>query len=110
MVKSFLHFRETNRVDIEKLLAIITPKEPIKKEIKESFLTGKTVVITGSLSRPRDVIKEVLEGFGAKVTDSVTKKTDLLVCGENAGSKLDKAQTLKIEIISEAELFSRIDG
>jgi DNA ligase (NAD+) len=63
MVKSFLHFRETNRVDIEKLLAIITPKEPIKKEIKESFLTGKTVVITGSLSRPRDVIKEVLEGL-----------------------------------------------
>ena len=110
MVKSFLHFRETNRVDIEKLLAIITPKEPIKKEIKESFLTGKTVVITGSLSRPRDVIKEVLEGFGAKVTDSVTKKTDLLVCGENAGSKLEKARTLKIEIISEAELFSRIDG
>lgn len=45
MVKSFLHFRETNRVDIEKLLAIITPKEPIKKEIKESFLTGGGLVL-----------------------------------------------------------------
>lgn len=108
MVKSFVHFSSTNRADIQKLLNIVTPKEPIKKEIKESFLTGKTVVITGSLSRPRDTIKEILEGFGAKVTDSVTKKTDLLVCGENAGSKLEKAKTLKIEIVSESELFARI--
>lgn len=108
MVKSFLHFCETNREDIEKLLKTIKPSEPEKKEIKESFVTGKTVVITGVLSRPRDTIKELLEAHGAKVTDSVTKKTDILVCGENAGSKLDKAKTLGTRIMGEDELFEAL--
>lgn len=104
MVKSFIHFSSTNDEDIKKLIAILDPSEPIKKEIKESFVTGKTVVITGTLSRPRGEIKDILEAHGAKVTDSVTKKTDILVCGENAGSKLEKAKTLGTQIISENEL------
>ncbi len=108
MVKSFLHFASTNKEDIEKLLATIKPTEPAKKEIKESFLTGKTVVITGTLSRPRDSIKEILELHGAKVTDSVTKKTDILIAGENAGSKLEKAKTLGTRIMSEDELFGAL--
>jgi len=108
MVKSFLHFSATNREDIKALLDTIKPSEPAKKEIKESFVTGKTVVITGTLSRPRDAVKELLEAHGAKVTDSVTKKTDILVCGENAGSKLDKAKTLGTCIMGEDELFEAL--
>ena len=80
----------------------------IKKDIKESFVTGKIVVITGTLSRPRDAIKDILEAHGAKVTDSVTKKTDILVCGENAGSKLDKAKTLGTTVMSENELMEAL--
>lgn len=105
MVKSFLHFSSTNSEYIKKLIEVLSPSEPIKKEIKHSFVTGKTVVITGTLSRPRDEIKDILEAHGAKVTNSVTKKTDILVCGENAGSKLDKAKTLGIKIMSENELM-----
>jgi DNA ligase (NAD+) len=108
MVKSFLHFASTNKEDIEKLLATIKPTEPAKKEFKESFLTGKTVVITGTLSRPRDSIKEILELHGAKVTDSVTKKTDILIAGESAGSKLEKARVLGTKIMSEDELFGAL--
>ncbi len=108
MVKSFLHFSTTNREDIKALLDTVKPSEPEKKEIKESFVTGKTVVITGTLSRPRDALKELLEAHGAKVTDSVTKKTDILVCGENAGSKLDKAKTLGTSIMGEDELFEAL--
>jgi DNA ligase (NAD+) len=96
---------KTNSVDIKKLREIINPSEPLKKEIKESFVTAKTVVITGSLSRPRDEIKALLESNGAKVTDSVTKKTDLLIVGENAGSKLDKAKILGVNIMGEEELL-----
>ncbi len=108
MVKSFLHFSSTNAEDIKKLIEILSPVQPIKKDIKESFVTGKIVVITGTLSRPRDAIKDILEAHGAKVTDSVTKKTDILVCGENAGSKLDKAKTLGTTVMSENELMEAL--
>lgn len=109
MIKSFLHFSATNEEDIKKLIETIKPTEPPKRELRESSFTGKTVVITGTLSRPREQIKEALELHGAKVTDSVTKKTDILVAGENAGSKLAKAQGLNIRIISEEELFMELN-
>jgi len=67
-------------------------------------LVGKTFVITGKLSQPRDHFKTLLEAAGAKVSGSVSKKTDYLLAGEDAGSKLVKAQTLGVTIISEAEL------
>lgn len=65
-------------------------------------------MITGTLSRPREFIKEVLELNGAKVTDSVTKKTNILVNGENAGSKLQKAMALGVRVMSEEELFKEL--
>ena len=66
-------------------------------------INGKTFVITGTLSRPRDEIKEEIEGFGGNVTGSVTKKTDYVIAGEKAGSKLTKANELGIRVLTEEE-------
>ena len=70
-------------------------------------LAGKTVVLTGTLpTLAREQAKEMLEAAGAKVTGSVSKKTDYVVAGEEAGSKLDKAQALGIAILDEAGMLA----
>jgi DNA ligase (NAD+) len=72
----------------------------------ESPFAGKTVVLTGTLEQlSRNEAKEKLEALGAKVTGSVSKSTDLVIAGESAGSKLEKARQLQIEVIDEAELI-----
>jgi DNA ligase (NAD+) len=72
-------------------------------------LSGKTVVITGTLPNlSRSKATEVVEQAGGRVTNSVSKATNFLVAGEEAGSKLDKAKSLGIEIIDETELLRRI--
>jgi DNA ligase (NAD+) len=69
---------------------------------------GQTVVITGTLpSLSRDHAKALVEQLGGKVSDSVSKKTSFVVVGENAGSKLEKARSLGVETIDEAELLRR---
>ena len=68
-------------------------------------LTGKTIVITGTLSGwSRDALTERLQELGAKVTGSVSKKTDYLIAGENAGSKYAKAESLGVPILTEERL------
>ena len=67
-------------------------------------LAGKTFVLTGTLSEPREDVKERIIAAGGKVSSSVSKKTDYIVAGENAGSKLDDAQRLGIQVLSEAAL------
>ncbi|MGY3569027.1 NAD-dependent DNA ligase LigA [Vibrio paucivorans] len=83
---------------------------PEIEEIDESKplpLAGKTVVLTGSLSQlTRSDAKAALQALGAKVTGSVSKKTDILFAGEAAGSKLTKAQELGIEVRSEQDLLN----
>jgi len=79
-------------------------------KVAERPLRGKTFVITGTLSRPRDEIKAELEGLGAKVAGSVSKKTDYLIAGEAAGSKLSKARTLGVCILDEAGLDTLLKG
>jgi len=75
----------------------------------DSFFSGKTVVITGKFSEfARPELAKQLEGLGAKVTGSVSKKTDLLVAGEAAGSKLAKAQTLGVTVMNETELLANL--
>jgi len=70
-------------------------------------LSGKTYVVTGSLSQfSRDQVKEKLQALGAKVSGSVSAKTDCLVAGEKAGSKLTKAQSLNVPIIDEAGVIT----
>jgi DNA ligase (NAD+) len=99
-LKEFLH---VNRDLIVKLLEIIEPKAD-KKEIFDNPLKGKSIVLTGALNRPRDEVKSMLENFGAKISSSVSKKTDLVIYGEDAGSKYDKALLLGIKLMSQNEL------
>ena len=77
------------------------------EEIKEAF-NGKTFVITGTLSSPRDEIREKIEMFGGKVSESVSKKTGYLILGENPGSKYDKALSLGVKVLTEEELNEMI--
>ena len=73
-------------------------------------LAGKTFVITGTLpTLKRSEAKNLIEQAGGKVTGSVSKKTDYLLAGESAGSKLTKAQDLAISILNEAELLALLD-
>lgn len=74
------------------------------------ILAGKTFVITGTLSAPRDEIKQKLLNLGAKVTGSVSKKTDYLIAGADAGSKRSKAESLGITILDESALEHLLAG
>jgi DNA ligase (NAD+) len=73
-------------------------------------LAGKIFVLTGTLSEPREDIKERIIAAGGKVSSSVSKKTDYVVAGENAGSKLDDAQRLGVRILNERELAELAEG
>ncbi|WP_318473638.1 NAD-dependent DNA ligase LigA [Photobacterium leiognathi] len=104
----FNFFREEHNMAVVKDLqevGIHWPEIEKPEEGIELPLEGKTVVLTGSLSQlTRSDAKAALQKLGAKVTGSVSKKTDLLVAGEAAGSKLAKAQELDIEIWDEQKL------
>ena len=74
-------------------------------------LTGTTIVLTGTMpTMTREEGTELAQGAGARVASSVSKKTDFVVAGDNAGSKLMKAETLGVEVIDEAEFRRRLDG
>ena len=72
---------------------------PYKVEKKATPLSGKTFVITGTLSKPRGYFKKMIEDAGGKVSSSISSKTDYLLAGDKAGSKLDKAKKLNVKII-----------
>ncbi|MDD3770038.1 MAG: NAD-dependent DNA ligase LigA [Sulfuricurvum sp.] len=102
MVESILEFVRVNGGKIETLRSILSPVAPVKIEAAENPFKGKSVVITGTMSVPRDVIKNLLESLGAKVASSVSKKTDYVVYGEDAGSKYDKAVELGVALLTES--------
>ena len=110
MVKSIAEYVRVNKEKIEKLIEILKPKNPEKKEVKESAFTGKTVVLTGTMSRPRSEIKKILEDLGAKVTNSVSKKTDFVIYGKEPGSKYDKAVKLGVNLLSEEEMWKVVQS
>lgn len=101
-----------NREAIERLIDAgihwPTPTEPVAPVPQP--LAGKIIVITGTLGRPREAIKAQLESLGAKVTGSVSKSTDYLLAGAEAGSKLEKAHALGVRVIGETELADLIAG
>jgi DNA ligase (NAD+) len=76
-----------------------------KKKERGTALAGRTFVLTGTLAHfTRDEAKKLIEDAGGRVSGSVSKKTDYVVAGSDAGSKLDKAKELKVSVIGEDEL------
>ncbi len=98
-----------NRDAIDALLKEVQPQDEEPVGSVSSPVAGKTVVFTGALERmSRDEAKAMAERFGAKVAGSVSKKTDLVVAGPGAGSKLKQAETLGIEVIDEDGWFTLV--
>ena len=85
----------------------ITESESVNKQ---GILSGKTLCITGTLSRPRKEIALSIKSEGGKVVSSVSANLDYLVAGESAGSKLEKARALKVKVLDESELNELIGG
>ncbi|HQF31699.1 MAG TPA: NAD-dependent DNA ligase LigA, partial [Hyphomicrobiales bacterium] len=98
-----------NEEELDRLLAEVRPASMAALEASGSPVAGKTVVFTGSLERmTRDEAKAMAERFGAKVAGSVSKKTDLVVAGPGAGSKLKKAEEFGVEVIDEDAWFELV--
>jgi len=96
-----------NRVMLANLLQEVTILDEDLPEMAHSPIAGKIIVFTGSLTRlSRDEAKSMAERFGAKTVGSISKKTDLVVAGPGAGSKLQKAHDLGIEIMDEDSWFT----
>ncbi|WP_207736422.1 NAD-dependent DNA ligase LigA [Fusibacter ferrireducens] len=92
------------RLQIDRLKALGVDLKSQQTIDQEGVFSGKTVVVTGTMQKyTRDEIKSIIEAQGGKASGSVSKKTDMVVAGENAGSKEEKAKSLGIRIISEAE-------
>lgn len=95
---------------INSLKACGVQMKPVVKENKGNAFEGKTFVLTGTLpTLKRSEASKIIEDNGGKVSSSVSKKTDYVLAGEDAGSKLTKAQTLGIKIISEEEFRDLLD-
>ncbi|ANM11410.1 MULTISPECIES: NAD-dependent DNA ligase LigA [unclassified Rhizobium] len=105
-------YKEPRNVEvIGRLLEEVTPAEAEQPVTSGSPVAGKTVVFTGSLEKfTRDEAKARAESLGAKVAGSVSKKTDIVVAGPGAGSKLDKARELGVQTMDEDEWLALISG
>lgn len=108
MANSFCEFMRVNKEIVLKLFEIIKPTVEEKIEVDDNPFKGKTVVLTGTMSQSRGLIKKNLEALGAKVSSSISKKTDYLIYGEDAGSKYDKAITLGVTTLNEFEMKEMI--
>ncbi len=104
MAKSLTEFMRVNRELVLKFFQIIEPKVEEKIEAKANPFKDKIVVLTGAMSTSRNIIKERLELLGAKVSGSVSKKTDFLIYGADAGSKLTKAKSLGVSTLTEEDM------
>lgn len=100
---------EQNRETVEKLLNEVEIIYPEKSQNAENAaFAGKTFVITGTLSQPREFFAEKIKSLGGKVSGSVSKKTDFVLVGDDAGSKLAKARELGVKTITEEEFNSML--
>ncbi len=107
-IKTFF-MQEQNRNLIEELKKSGVNMNYIEDETADDRFFGKVFVLTGSLEKyTRDEASNIIEKFGGKTSSSVSKKTDYVLAGEEAGSKLTKAQSLGVKIISEEEFIEMI--
>lgn len=104
MANSLLEFMRVNHDFVLQLFDVIKPAVEQKAEAPDNPFKDKTVVLTGAMSQSRTQIKEMLEALGAKVSGSVSKKTDYVIYGEDAGTKLEKAHSLGVATLSEAQM------
>lgn len=111
MANSLLRWfaKEENREVVDRLAAAGVEVELKEKEGGSEQLAGMTFVITGTLSRPREFFKDKILDAGGKVSDSVSAKTSYLLAGENAGSKLQKANKSGVRVISEEEFYGLLN-
>ncbi len=111
MAQSIYNFfrDEYNLSEIESLFlqGVVINEMKVSLENNE-FIAGKTFVITGTLSSPREEFEKIIDENGGKVTGSVSKKTDYLLVGENAGSKFEKAKSLDVKVLTEREFMAMI--
>ncbi|QRY68370.1 NAD-dependent DNA ligase LigA [Ensifer sp. PDNC004] len=105
-------YKEPRNLEVvNRLLSEVTPEAAETPVASDSPVAGKTVVFTGSLEKmTRDEAKAKAESLGAKVAGSVSKKTDIVVAGPGAGSKLDKARELGVATMDEDEWLALIGG
>lgn len=105
-------YKEPRNLEVvNRLLAEVAPEAAEAPVASDSPVAGKTVVFTGSLEKmTRDEAKAKAESLGAKVAGSVSKKTDIVVAGPGAGSKLDKARELGVQTMDEDEWLALIGG
>ena len=106
MAYSLVEFNHANKMLIAELLRIIQPKVELLKVDSSNPFFNKSIVLTGTLSQPRDEVIKILESKGAKIASSVSKNTDFVTCGEKAGSKLERAQTLGVKTLNEQEFLA----
>ncbi len=114
IVANHIHtfFRQPHNAEVLEALfeagvSPVSPEHNVVANVEESGVYGKTIVLTGTLDAlSRDQAKDKLIALGAKITGSVSKKTDLVIAGEAAGSKLTKAESLGIEVWDEAALLA----
>ena len=112
VAKSFIEFfnNENNKYILSKLEKYgVKPQGSAFEKISNIF-EGKTFVITGTLSKPRNVFEEKIKKLGGKVSGSVSKKTSYVLAGENPGSKFDKASTLGVIILTERDFDTLSEG
>lgn len=105
-IRNFFDDKE-NLIEIQRLIDFVNPEPYVAPT---GNLSGRSFVITGTLSAGRDEIKALIEANGGKVLSSVSKKADVLIAGEKAGSKLDKAVELGVDVWDELKLHEAIDG
>lgn len=110
MAESLVHyFNEPETIDLIEKMRLAGVNMIAEKTATGGSLSGKTFVLTGTLpTLKRAEAEKIIEDNGGKVSSSVSKKTDFVVAGEEAGSKLEKAQKLGVSVISEAELLALI--
>ena len=103
-------FRQEQTIDlIEKLKQANVNMNYLKEDVGDERFYGKTFVLTGSLEKyTRDEASEIIENYGGKTSGSVSKKTDYVLAGEDAGSKLRKANELGVKVITEQEFEEMI--